>query len=502
MKPFYKLLIWVYLWCVWITPYIYAVPVYTDTTFPKITVTDTAEFYKVTIEDLEGDSLFDLAYAWGTKPNVYAYVSVASDDTANWEFSHAESVRWQYIQQKTVERWDQATYNKHPLNLSFFENPFVLKHNKGQITDELDLMIWSQLKFEAEYSESLETPYIYICIDGGNYFTGEVGFSSNGGGDQRISSIYLGRFDDAVRPDTAHHFIDCVGIHELSHPFVYLPNTGPYFDAQNHYLYVTSSQSPTGKSGYFEVYDPLNYMANNQSCSRELYSAPLSQMCLGVRSKYEDTGITLYGGQITNSVFYEEWSYYDTTTSSKFFYENLDEKMFEWWNLHWNSPKNTLPSNTSEVLIPKTEQDNRSLLVFASDSIHPGYFKCFSLGANSEVSVIHNGVKTGIEYANAGMQFARISPIRIWPNPFRNKVEINVLAEGRAQSAWRKNQIKEKCKLEIYNTSGELIRVFEDVEKVVWDGRDYRGRRVKVGVCIVKLGIGGKSYVRRVMKVR
>ena len=143
-----------------------AVPVYTDTTYPKISVTDIAEYYKVTINDLEGDSLFDIGYAWGVKPHVYAYVAVASDDTTNWVFSHAESLRWEYIQQRTIQRWDQATYNKHSLHFTFLKYPLIIDHSKQEIlnTDYGQLRLWSLNKFESQYAESLVTPYIYASM--------------------------------------------------------------------------------------------------------------------------------------------------------------------------------------------------------------------------------------------------------------------------------------------------------------------------------------------------
>jgi hypothetical protein len=53
-----------------------AVPVYTDTTYPIISVVDTAEYYKVTISDVENDSLDSISYAWGAKPNIYTAVCV------------------------------------------------------------------------------------------------------------------------------------------------------------------------------------------------------------------------------------------------------------------------------------------------------------------------------------------------------------------------------------------------------------------------------------------
>jgi hypothetical protein len=145
---------------------VYAVPVYTDTTYPVITVTDTAEYYKVTINDLEGDSLFDIAYAWGTRPNVYTAVSVAYDDTANWQFSHAESLRWEYIQQKVVERWDQATYRKHPLNFTFLEYPMLLNQSKYEIENAAGKIASMHMfyfnKIEELYTDSIKNPYLYV----------------------------------------------------------------------------------------------------------------------------------------------------------------------------------------------------------------------------------------------------------------------------------------------------------------------------------------------------
>jgi hypothetical protein len=134
-----------------------------DTTYPKISVIDTAEYYKVTISAPDSDSLFNIAYVWGVKPHVYAYVAVANDDTANWQFSARESLRWEYIQKNAVQRWDKATYNKHPMDFVFMKNPLIISHTKQEVLNTFGILrVWSLSQFMAVYQETLVTPYIYI----------------------------------------------------------------------------------------------------------------------------------------------------------------------------------------------------------------------------------------------------------------------------------------------------------------------------------------------------
>lgn len=467
-----------------------AVPVYTDTTYPKISVTDTAEYYKVTINDLEGDSLFDIGYSWGVKPHVYASVAVANDDTANWQFSVRESLRWEYIQKKTVQRWDKATYNKHPMDFMFLKYPLIIDHSKQELlnTNYGRYVIWCINKFQVNYSGSIVTPYIYIYIDGGNYYTSQVGISSINWGSNAswLGGTYLGYFNDASpgRSDTTFpEYLDEVAIHELNHYFVRLPQIQPYFDNLSHYAHVTALNSPNGQDGDFEAYDPLCDYVSSWGYMTDEYCAPLSQICMGIRSKYEDSSLTLYGGYYQNKIFHDQWNYYMDTTSSKYFYEQSDQ---DYWALHICSNKINLADSTREFLLPKSEQQNRSLLVYASDTLHPGYFKCFSLGAQSEVTVIDNptiGISGQCTVNKEGLALS----LTVRPNPFRDQVYI---------STWSST-------VNVFNLQGKLIRKLSGNKNTsTWDGIDGNGVRVKAGVYILKLQQNGKEYSTSVMFLR
>ena len=94
----------------------------------------------------------------------------------------------------------------------------------------------------------------------------------------------------------------------------------------------------------------------------------------------------------------------------------------------------------------------------------------------------------------------RISSFRLYgnyPNPFNQCTMIS----------YQLSMIS-KVKLEIYNTLGQLVRVLVDEEKqageyrVMWDGKDMRGKDIPSGVYVYRLKAGDFSEVRKMVVLR
>ncbi len=85
----------------------------------------------------------------------------------------------------------------------------------------------------------------------------------------------------------------------------------------------------------------------------------------------------------------------------------------------------------------------------------------------------------------------------IRPNPFRDRVCLEIGADGRAEGS-----------LEIYNVLGERVARVARVSRVAgdriveWDGRDDSGRPAGAGVYIARLRLGDRVFTRRLTRVR
>lgn len=78
--------------------------------------------------------------------------------------------------------------------------------------------------------------------------------------------------------------------------------------------------------------------------------------------------------------------------------------------------------------------------------------------------------------------------IKIFPNPFIDKVEIT------------KNSAINH--LTIYDISGKLVKSFTDLsKKIVWDGKDNQGQTVPNGVYFLELQTNHTSLTHRVIKL-
>jgi Fe-S-cluster-containing hydrogenase component 2 len=85
--------------------------------------------------------------------------------------------------------------------------------------------------------------------------------------------------------------------------------------------------------------------------------------------------------------------------------------------------------------------------------------------------------------------------VRCYPNPMNQVSNLKY-----------KIPVGKTGKIEIYNSKGQLIRIFDNLnsrqEEVSWDGKDKAGSTVSSGCYYVRLTTGSKSSVTKITKVR
>jgi hypothetical protein len=106
--------------------------------------------------------------------------------------------------------------------------------------------------------------------------------------------------------------------------------------------------------------------------------------------------------------------------------------------------------------------------------------------------------------------------LRSYPNPFNPATTIQfamVAGEGRATDYGLvlsdvEGQRTTDISLKIYNIRGQLVRTLVNAEmmpgryRVVWDGRDDRGKEVASGIYFCKLTAGSRCLVRKMILLK
>ncbi len=100
---------------------------------------------------------------------------------------------------------------------------------------------------------------------------------------------------------------------------------------------------------------------------------------------------------------------------------------------------------------------------------------------------------------NAGIQSDEIigeySWLRVYPNPFNPEVHI----------IWEIDQIKDDCRLGIYNIRGQKMRDFvidNAYDQLIWDGKDTSGHPCASGIYLMNLHNGEEQVNRKILLMR
>jgi hypothetical protein len=384
--------------------------------FPIVSVNETSTDYSVSISD--PDSLTEVAYAWGEKPNVYFLAPFANEDEA--VLSETEQARWDYLYANFADDWDRLTGGKLPMKF-YFVPPFQLADYSKNDDDWPAYITEAKEYFSTNHSDIQDYPAIYIYMYPEPYFEKTYVVRSGTESKQDVAEVYMSMFNDTAMTEysSPNEIISNVLQHELAHYFAFLPNNGDVPPGTAKYFWMShpagfsgtqiacddnSSQidcdpygiadSPTETEGYYEAYSILSlartfiHKTNFGNLDPEL--SPLVEMEMGLRSRYEDENYIFHEGTVSGTGDNKQFtagSSHDYNISSKRLYDyTIDQDNYHnlYWNISYDNTKTTLSNSTTEFDVSKSGQSGRSLIIYASDELNPGYFKIFTDNAYSQ----------------------------------------------------------------------------------------------------------------------
>lgn len=149
-----------------------------------------------------------------------------------------------------------------------------------------------------------------------------------------------------------------------------------------------------------------------------------------------------------------------------------------------------------EWVIPNTPSDSCSVKIIAYD-----------MGLNQSEDISDSlFVIQEIGIAEKYTTELVIPVLKVYPNPYRDKVEIRYCTGKSAESM---EQRAERIALRIYDVTGRKVREFILYPsssilpaKLEWDGTDNLGRKVSPGVYFIQLVVGDYRMIEKAIKLR
>jgi len=361
---------------------------------PNVTAEENAADYHI---EIAGENITNVSYFYGVMPNVYMVPVIAGDD--NESMTSDQYNRLSMLNKTLVEAWDNLTNNSHPMNFTFYMNPYVLvNYSLGESRVRFDEEVWDDLLPNFPMND----PAILVVIDVKDYFPNDDPSNERRAPGQDfnlISRIYVNGFSDSNDVTDLYRYNDellrNIVLHELVHTFVdYPPVDQRKLFHSNHPASFTDlagfptydpSESPDGDEGYYELYSIMNqirvYIADEDVGMDEMLSH-LDMMLLGTLSPHTEGNYTFYSATVSDvgdryqATGVSESSYVDL---NNVYNDNTDSF---WWDVRVNSTPIGMGNNTS-FDVPKQGQAGRALWVFADDIAHEDHFKVFNFNSGS-----------------------------------------------------------------------------------------------------------------------
>jgi hypothetical protein len=387
---------------------------------PTVSIQERTNDYRVTVNDPQSDSV-DVSLSWGGKVKVYFLPGFASDDGLS--LTNSEKNLYSEWIRGVADEWDRLTLGKHPVDFYFIE-PFALDtYSSSQ--SHFDYLNAIEDEFESKYSGywSEDDYRIYVLPYPEPYYTEVPAFVAHGlDEDNFFGFIYFSPFDNPEM--NSYEEITDTLIHEMVHAFtvggygepseLVLPSgingNNQFFwnghPAGFHDGYADSrfpeSESPTGTEGYYELYSPISYgrtdvKAENLGDGVATTLSAYDEMCMGIRSRYDDGDYLFYE---TNTHYsgsnriVDVLDIHDYDLSSSWLFKFSEEAIHRndfYWDIRYHSDVVSIGTGLSvpyTFTVDKADQENRSLRIYVDDSSHPGHFEAFSNNAQSEVVVV------------------------------------------------------------------------------------------------------------------
>lgn len=362
----------------------------------NISITENSSHYLVQVS--ANNPLTSVEYFYGNMPNVYVAPVVAGNDTIN--LTAGQAARLSMLNSSLSEAWDNLTNHSHPMNFTFYSEPFVLfDYSTGENYSRFNEEI---LDYLADVVP-LQFPAVLVVLDIHDYFPSRDHVNTRRSypyQEDMISQLYINGFSDS-NPKTQLYNWDTelllnVVLHELVHTFIGYPpvDSNLYFYADHPASFTdlpdfntyNASQSPTGGEGYYEIYSIANqlrtYMAKEDIGNNEIILSDLDKALLGTLSPYYASNYTFYSGNVTNSGNrYTPTAMTSTqsTDSEILYYLATDDT---WWDVRNESTHINMGTNNN-FSVQKPAQSGKALWVYAKDSGHPEHFAVFSANARS-----------------------------------------------------------------------------------------------------------------------
>jgi hypothetical protein len=362
----------------------------TNSGYPVISLSESSTSYTITIND--PDSFTEVSYGWTDRPSVYILIPFASDSVP--QLSSEERRRYSMLVSTLSDAWDNLTDRKHPMDFYFLE-PFVIDY-ATTANNHYNYIRATETTFESLHQDIIRYPAVYVLLYPEPYFGSTYTTLFGADPHQLVAEVYMDGFNDNDPGSDTH--LRNVLLHELVHDFASLPNNvnipgNPKYFWEGHPagFYGVSQvcdegtslggckpygavESPTSTAGYYEAYSILSLTGSfNTSLS------PLVEMALGIRSKYEDAPYLFYEVQGTGYVPHD----YGISSRRLTDYNSVERTAGLYWDIRFDTVKTQLPVSTRTFTVAKSGQNGSALIVFASDSQNPGYFKVFNANAQS-----------------------------------------------------------------------------------------------------------------------
>lgn len=371
----------------------------------NISITENSTHYQVTISPEA--SLTGVEYAYGKIPTVNIIPLVASDD--NTILTQNQSTRYNILIQNLSQAWDNLTNYSHPLNFTFYQNPKPIPSYQTSENSSSQFFFKATSYAESIISNSSQTPQINIIVDIHDYFPNQDPSNSIYGmeDDNIIGEIYLNGFSDSnsitSTYDNYEEILLNIILHELAHTFIRYPqNDNTIFYSDHPASYTNSSyfetyntsNSPTSKEGYMEIYSILNqarpYVIRENIAGNSPTLSPLDKMLLGTKSYHEEDNYTFYETNLTwNSSQFELSTITSIPNASTYDLYTVANRDILFWDIRENSSKTNVGIQTS-FSISKATQNKSALWVYAYDAGHTDYFKVFNNNAISTSQTLEN----------------------------------------------------------------------------------------------------------------
>jgi len=100
-------------------------------------------------------------------------------------------------------------------------------------------------------------------------------------------------------------------------------------------------------------------------------------------------------------------------------------------------------------------------------------------------------------FASINNNSANIFSFKAYPNPFTEQIVFQI--ENRTQNIT--TNLENKMVLQIYDISGKLIKTInsEKNNKIIWNGNNNAGEKVKAGIYICKTQFDGNNYYSKII---